>query len=85
MYIAADTESRKKCVMIVSCPWRVQALHNSGCYWLCENYSYTQGSVMFTRSYHSFKLCRRRFPINIAFAMAISKAQGRSFYMLECV
>ena len=31
------------------------------------------------------KLCRRRFPIKIAFAMAISQFKGRPLYMLECI
>jgi hypothetical protein len=46
-------------MMYVSFPWRVQALHNCGCYWLLENYSYTQDSVTFKRSNHSLETVQK--------------------------
>jgi len=43
----------------VSFPWRVQVLHIGGCYWLLENYSYTQDSVVFKRSYTSLETVQK--------------------------
>jgi len=42
IYIAAFTVSRDQYAMYASFPWRVQALHTCGCYWLLENYFCTQ-------------------------------------------
>jgi hypothetical protein len=62
--------------MVIKSPAR--ALLSSGSYWLHKNYPYTQHSVMSVRSYHYLLTEQKTFPINIVFAMTISKTQGQT-------